>query len=283
MKKYIFALLITFSISCFCGCAHQNNGTPTDAILNKEPTSAVIMEQKELAKFPVSSDAPMSLLPFPDTYEKLLDRIGEDGRIVAGRATGSRTSTPLIWTNFAVEKVYWGDSLPAEITVRENYGVYYDENNEPYILTLGYEYCPLINDQPTLLFIYPDPDDPKSGNFWTSLIPIPLPEDHQDYNETYLTEFLNFFRGDRSVYKYPQLSEKPLIIDGTAGTQKLGGTYWPTYTDSNKALLAKMDDHPLVQLAVNLKIKLWPYGHINFPSDRGFSEYFANLCYPPKT
>ena len=217
---------------------------------------------------------------FPQNFEEFSSRLKESNcSIIAGRAFGTRKMDPAIITEFSVEKVYAGPDVPDRITVEEDLGIYTDSNGQPYLMSLGYEEYPLLNDQPTLLFVCPHPEE--KDLYLTALLTIPLPEDHQNYDEEYLTELLDYFRGDRTAYKYPELTVKDIIIEGRPIPTGYGGVYWPTREISDEALLEEMHDHILLRLATDYKIKIWPFDHAQYPEERNPSDYFLKMSYPP--
>ncbi len=297
MKKYISTLLLLVIALCIFGCKSQpstEHGVIDISTLEKQETEEsggtqpskqesepkpMEYEIEDLLKIPVSNDNTIELREFPKTYEEFSKRLSESNcSIVAGRAFGKRKTNPSVITSFSVEKIYAGSKVPDTINVQENFGVYTDKDNQPYLLSLGYDNFPLMNDQPTLLFIFPHTEEPNL--YVTALIPLPLPEDHQKYDETYLTEFLDFFRGDRSAYKYPEKNVTEIDDNGNTVLYETGGVYWPKQELSNEALLEQMNEHILIQLVTDYKIKLWPFEHAQYPEDREFSPYFYKLSYP---
>ncbi len=243
-------------------------------------------EAEDLEGVPLSetTDTGMRSI-FPATLSAMKEELGETGSIIAGRAFGTRESPApnnFTLTSFSVEKVYWGKDVPSEITVIERYALRYDEDNNPYLFTYGYECDQLENDQPTLLFI--QPSDLSPTTYRIHYVPFPLPADHQSYTDEYLTEFLDYFRGDRSAYQYPEPTTSEAIIGGDHLTVEYGGTYWPEQDISDEELLQQLGDHLIVRLAAELKIKLWPYVHREYGANNlptSNITYYRRLCYPP--
>ncbi len=299
MKKYILRIVLLVMMINLCGCnrlqTEQNAALDTvvdiqsqdqtsqdqEAVLYEGKNQVAEYEMSEFLEMPISNDPPGSLSKFPSDFEQFSDYFEKlNCSVIAGRAFGTRTANPRVLTQFSVEKVYAGPDVPDQITVGESFGVYTNkENNEPYILSLGYDKTPLVNDQPTLLFVFPHSED--KDLYLTALLTIPLPEDHQDYDEEYLTELLDYFRGDRSAYKYPELTIKDVIIEGRPIPTEYGGVYWPTREISDEALLEEMNDHILLRLATDYKIKIWPFDHAQYPEERNLSDYFLKMSYPP--
>ncbi len=296
MKNYISLMLIVVLSLSLYSCKQemaeevakvdsivenvQEETQNSEIVLSEAKNQTIEYEIDDLLKMSISNNTAIDLREFPSTFEEFLKRLEESNcSIVAGRAFGTRSANPSVVTKFSVEKNYAGPTVPTQINVQENFGVYSDQMNEPYLLSLGYDYFPILNDQPTLLFIYPHSQ--KKDLYLTDLIPIPLPEDHQNYDEEYLTELLDYFRGDRSAYKYPELTIKETVIEGRAILAEYGGVYWPTREISDEALLEEMNDHILLRLATDYKIKIWPFDHAQYPEERNLSDYFLKMSYPP--
>ena len=297
MKKYILRILLLIMMFNLCGCnslqsvqnaaldtvvdiqsqdqASQDQADQEQVSQDQETAEKQVLEYEvsELLKMTSSDSATSSRSEFSNYLKKV------NGSVIAGRAFGTRTANPRILTQFSVEKVYAGPDVPDQITVSESFGVYTNkENNEPYIVRFGYDDEPLANDQPMLLFVVPH--STEKDLYATVLLTIPLPEDHQNYDEEYLTELLDYFRGDRTAYKYPELTVTEITVDGSPFYIGKGGHYWPTREISDEALLEEMNDHILLRLATDYKIKIWPAGHREYPLDEGYSSYFMKMCFP---
>lgn len=207
-----------------------------------------------------------SILAPPGTFSKLMNRIDE-GIVVTGYANGERTSnvdTIKTYTNFKVEKVCYGSVTSENITVKENYALVTDEDGSSYIRERETRYTLLEDDQKVLLFLTPSKD--ADGTYVPQYYDLPLPEDYLEYNEEYLTEMLDFYRGDRSAYQYPEFIEEiheELLPNGTIEQtiDSSGGNYWPERDVSNEVLLEELKENVLVRSAVEFEIKIWPFEH----------------------
>ncbi len=307
MKRFFISILIIALLISLCGCKatdplYGEDSAKVDTYIEKtepgdstedspqtapEPEKTTLRyEAEDLKGVPLSKATEnVTLSIFYATFSAVKKGLGETGSIIAGRAFGTRESPApnyFTLTSFTVEKVYWGKDVPSEITVIEPYVLRYDEDNNPRILTYGYECDQLENDLPTLLFI--QPSDLSPTTYSICYIPIPLPADHQSYTDEYLAEFLDYFRGDRSAYQYPEVTTSEVIIDGHPITAEYGGTYWPRQDISDEELLRQLEDHLIVQLAAELKIKLWPYEHREYGANDLPTSRITNyrmLSFPP--
>ncbi len=304
MKKYILRILLLIMMFNLCSCnslqseqnavldtvvdiqsqdqASQDQADQEQVSQDQETAEKQVLEYEvsELLKMTSSDSAMSTRSEFPSDYEEFSNYLKKvNCSVIAGRAFGTRTANPRILTQFSVEKVYAGPDVPDQITVSESFGVYTNkENNEPYIVRFGYDDEPLANDQPTLLFVVPH--STEKDLYATVLLTIPLPEDHQNYDVDYLTELLNYFRGNRTAYKYLELTVTEITVDGSPFYIEKGGHYWPTREISDETLLGEMNDHILLRLITDYKIKIWPVGHREYPLDEGYSSYFMKMCFP---
>ncbi|MBR6794086.1 MAG: hypothetical protein IKM48_07020 [Clostridia bacterium] len=297
MKRYIlFVLLIVLAINLFgCKTADSSTLAEPDTVVESTPLEkeeesqgAVSAESKgfepieyelnELLELKKKNPETADIREFPQDYEEFLKRLEEtEYSIVAGRAYGTRSATPYIMTNFLVEKVYAGIEVPQKITIRESLILKYNADKTPYLQCRGYARAPL-SDDPVLLAIRPRAEE--KGVYQIKLIAIPLTEDYQQYDEEYLTEFLDFFRGKRSAYRYPDQVETEIVVDGYPMIFAQGGNRWPEQNADNEEMLEQLKDNILVQLVKNYKIKLWPSGHINYPEGRSGYAYFSKMSSP---
>lgn len=295
MKRFLIWILMLVVLFSICGC--NNSATPESELLDVESSfkteqskgneekEPMRFEEKVLYGLPTVDNENAELRPFPETLEEMLDRLGENGSIAAGYPAGTRESYSdqiATLTDFAVEKVYWGAELPAQIKVKEKYALRTDSAGKMYIEERGYDSSRLANDQAALLFLMPSTGE--EGVYQLCFVFIPLPDDYQSYDDAYLTEFLDYFRGVRSVYEYPEQVIVPTEMHGSLINVEYGGTYWPEQNITNEALLEQMKDHLLIQLATEFKLKLWPYGHGQYaandlPTDN--VACFRELSYPP--
>ncbi len=320
MKRLFLLIMVLALLLSVCGCkralpddelifdaadtgkteqkeeSSAENAAPDTAVENQAQTNELQNQESvlyegdepqvvgpELSEFLETAraiDVVGSIREFPQTFEEFSARLEKiNGSIIAGRAFGTRRKDPAILTEFSVEKVYAGPDVPDRITVEEGLGIYTDPSGQPYLMSFGYEEFPLINDQPTLLFVFPH--STKKDLYVATLLTLPLPDDHQKYDEEYLTELLDYFRGDRSAYKYSKLTITETIIDGNPVPTGYGGVYWPKQEISDEALLEQMNDHILLRLATDYKIKIWPFDHAQYSAERTPSDYFLKMSYPP--
>ena len=244
-------------------------------------------EDQDLSAFPKFYNTMGSYLPIAETESDLMKRLQDGGVLVAGYATGLReghTKGTYTLTNFIVEKVYYG-SCSSSIKVEESF-VVKSENGCNYVDYFGLDYSMLKNNQPVLLCLA---KTKKEGVYWPVYFEIPLPADYQSYDETYLTAFLDFYRGKRSVYEYSEQRVEKITKSNPDGTVsdvyiEYGGNYWPEREISNEALIEEMSEHILVRLVTEYQIKIWPYGHKEYAAN-GLPENAAGLkilSYPPK-
>lgn len=293
MKRIISILTILSLICLLCGCnqsVDQENwevspDTTIDKNLDNEsvkgakiPIDYISKDQSsgqtitryhcpDFSKLPLYEikDSGSVLAP-PGTFGKLMDRVDE-GIIVTGYATGERTSnvdTIKTYTNFKIEKVCYGSVVSESITVQEQYALVTDEDGSSYVRERETRYTLLENDQKVLLFLTPSKNG--DGTYVPRYYDLPLPEDYLEYNEEYLTEMLDFYRGDRSAYQYPEFIEKiheELLPNGTIKQtiESWGGDYWPERDVSNEVLLEELNENALVRSAVEFEIKIWPFEH----------------------
>ena len=208
----------------------------------------------------------------PETFDEALRRVEcDNGAVVSGYASGirqSNTTTLTTYTDFVVEKVYFGTLGTSNIQVQEPYALFSDENGQSYIRERGPQYTRLANDQKVFLFLILSDDD---VSYFPITYEIPLPADYMNYNEEYLTEFFDFYRGNRSVYQYPEPTpyEKQTVIlpDGTPQITYVGygGNYWPTRELSNDVLAQELkENNMMIRIITEYNIKIWPHGHIEY-------------------
>ena len=226
---------------------------------------------------------------WPQCWSEIKNAMGEDGLIVAGSAYGIREGycdKGYTLTNFNIQKVYYGNELNSVIKIQEQF-IASSRDNRNYIYSVTGSHTLLKDHQLVVLFLA------KSNELKNEYIPVwyefPLPADYQTYNESYLTNFLDFYRGNRSAYEYSEMEIVQKEKKNPDGTVELleeiyGGNYWPEREISNEALIEEMSEHILVRLVTEYQIKIWPYGHKEYAAN-GLPENAAGLkilSYPPK-
>ena len=237
-------------------------------------------EDQNIDKLPQFEDTFGSRLPVPDTFSRLMKWVGENGLIVAGYATGVREGHrkgSYTLTDFIIQKVYYGTPSTNQLKIRESF-VAISEEGRNYIYYSDYKYSLLKNNQLVLLCLA---ETKTAGIYWPVYYEIPLPADYQSYDETYLTAFLDFYRGKRSVYEYSEQRVEKITKSNPDGTVsdvyiEYGGNYWPEREISNEALIEEMSEHILVRLVTEYQIKIWPYGHKEYAAN-GLPENAAGL------
>lgn len=201
-----------------------------------------------------------------DKYPDFMRHIGEDGLIVAARAYGERIGyiwSKYTWTKVRIEKVFYGTTPSNEIRVQEGYTPVM-EYGKRYIVYASN--CSRLRDDRLILLFLRKSTSKK--DYYMAYYHFPLQEGYQDYSEEYLTELLDFYRGDRKKYR--------------VGYQ---ATYWPKKDLSNEEMLEELSDNILVQVAANHKVCLRPVGHIKYQQ----SDYYQSIrmgydkwSYPPR-
>jgi len=212
----------------------------------------------------------------PETFDEALRRVDyNNGVVVSGYASGirqSNTTTLTTYTDFVVEKVYFGTLDTSNIQVQEPYALFSDENGQSYIRYREPMYSCLANDQKVFLFLALSDN---GVSFYPIIYEIPLPADYMDYNEEYLTEFFDFYRGNRNTYKFPEpIPPEKQIQTLPDGTQQItyitkGGNYWPTRELSNDVLAQELKkNNMLIRIVTEYNIRVWPIGHKNDFSEK---------------
>ena len=228
-------------------------------------------EDQDLSKLPHFKDTMSVRLPVSTTYEDLMKWVGEDGLIVAGYATGIREghrNGAYTLTDFKIQKAYFGNSSTDLLKVQESF-VAISEEGRNYIYYSDDELTCLKNDQMVLLCLA---ETETTGIYWPVYYEIPLPADYQSYDEAYLSDFLDFYRGKHLAYQYSSPHAETVYQTNPDGTVQVidkmySVNYWPEREISNEALIEEMSEHILVRLVTEYQIKIWPYGH---------KEYAAN-------
>ncbi len=221
-------------------------------------------------------------------YSDLMQFIGEDGLIVAARAHGDRIGHPnsrYTWTKVKIEKVFYGTAPSNEIRVQEDYSPVM-ENGKNYIIYTS-DYSRLKDDELVLLFL--SNLGPEIEGYRVVYYQIPLQEGYQNYSEEYLTELLDFYRGNSQVYKQKKQENKEpeLTVEGNEYNLIISdmGDSWPKKNLSNKEMLEELSDNILVQVAANHKVCLWPSGHAKFQyikSNDPAKNFYWRWSNPPR-
>ena len=218
---------------------------------------------------------------WPQCWSEIKNAMGEDGLIVAGSAYGIREGycdKGYTLTNFNIQKVYYGNESNSVIKIKERFVARSIEGRN-YLYSINGEHTFLKDQQSVILFLA------KSKTIENGYYPVwyelPLPADYQTYNESYLTDFLDFYRGNRLAYEYSEMEIVQKEKKNPDGTVELleeiyGGNYWPEREISNEALIEEMSEHILVRLVTEYQIKIWPYGHKEYAAN-GLPENAAGL------
>ena len=257
---------------------------PPMVFLSTEETEqgqVIRYQDQDWSDMPEYTDPFVAKAEMPKTWSRIMQLIGEDGLIVAGYASGIRegySDKVYTLTDFNIQKVYYGNELNSVIKIQEQF-IASSRDNRNYIYSVTGSHTLLKDHQLVLLFLA------KSNELKNEYIPVwyefPLPADYQTYNESYLTDFLDFYRGDRSAYEYSEMEIVQKEKKNPDGTVELleeiyGGNYWPEREISNEALIEEMSEHILVRLVTEYQIKIWPYGHKEYAAN-GLPENAAGL------
>ena len=224
------------------------------------------------------------------TCAGILNAVGSDGLIVAGYAYGDREghygNGEYTLTQFKVEHVFYGQTDAIELIISEAYVVVANDEGS-HIYSLNGEYTMLEDHSLVLLFL--GKSQKAANRYYPVFYEIPLPDDYMDYNEEYLTSFCNFYRGERSVYEYPEqvVREKDWIeADGLATkiSHVYGGSYWPERQISNESLLEEMDDNLIIYTVRKYHVKIWPMEHREYAAASlpKYSKGLVDWSYPPE-
>lgn len=216
--------------------------------------------------------------PSSINYSRLMKRLGEDGVIVAGKAQGKRRSyqekpkyqypdsefDAYTFTEFKIEKVFYGNIEEKVIQIRERYGPVI-EKDRVYLQYPVVHMTQLIDGETVLMFL----KKKKNDDWYTSVYTqYPLGPDYADYSEEKLTELLDYYRGKDHVYRY---GKDPLPV---GMTEQNGETVvvatpftsrWPKSEQSNEEIVEWLSENIVVQLAAKHHIIVWPKGHVNEP------------------
>ena len=207
------------------------------------------IERDELTEYAEPSDT---------NYSDLMIGLGEDGIIVAGKAQGERRSyqekskyaypdsefDAYTFTEFKIEKVFYGNIEEKVIQIRERYGPVI-EKDRVYVQYPVIHKTRLVNDETVLMFLKKN----KDTDWYTPVyVQYPLGSDYADYSEEKLTELLDYYRGKEQAYKYRKI---PLR--------------WPKSEQSNEEIVEWLSENIVVQLAAKHHIIVWPHGHVNEP------------------
>jgi len=209
------------------------------------------------------------------TYSGLMERIGEDGLIVAGYATDVRESHqpsnyfPFTVTNFMVTDVFFGTANTSLIKIKEPYALReMDGKLEITYSTKNLDW--LENGEQVLLFL----SKYKDGSYVKQFTPIPLSEDYRDYNEENKTSMFNFFRGVKSEYLNQEPTNEPQKLPSRVTENGSIEYYfdpsayeptfvWPQRNISDEELLEELSENVILRTATEYEIVIWPYGHKN--------------------
>ena len=212
-------------------------------------------------------------------YEQILT--GE-GMIVAGYLEGTREGHYIpdedgwgetIYTlgQLKIDRVLCGDPEMKEITLCENFFLNYQSRDEICYYkhdSESGEANPLPNGKMKLFFL--KPSSLGEGIYYNAINSIPLPADYAQWDEAYLDGFFDYYRGeedasyDQNVLRYKD-PETGLIIEEYVyvlppDPEQLKKT--------NEELTAELQDNLYVRIATELKIKVWPYNHIEYKNNQ---------------
>lgn len=260
------------------GVANSNNVIEIESIEKGDYGSVVYFKDQEFAADQFS-ESTLFVADYPapaENYSELIEELQyRNGIIVAGYAHGTRKGyrneylQPKTETSFQIEQVYFGDVSQEKITVLEKYSPIIDVDN-PYVEYDGPQYSMLKDNEKVLLFLSPTSRD---GVYFPIYYEIPLPKNYQNFDANAKKELLDFYRGNKDMYQNVQSSiqKEEVQLSGGAIENKYVFTesiYWSEQEISDEELLEKMNEHILVRLATEYKIKIWPENHIHFSSNQ---------------
>lgn len=221
---------------------------------------------------------------YPDhTFTKLMSDIRDDGLVVAGYIEGKQEEyrpvemappgTSYVVSEFTVTDVYHGKKVE-KIRIREPYIIMETEQGTQSVgISDGDQN--IVPGRQMLVFLK---KNRGTDTYSRVFHPMYLTEDYRDYSESYLTELLNYYRGDPSAYPADSVSAKApehyIVECDENGNEiktliesadRFGKTVrWTEREISDKALLEEMKEHILVRAAEEFKIALWPTQHIRY-------------------
>ena len=219
------------------------------------------------------------------SYSSFMEKFGDDGWIVIGRAAGPRegriayfqyeyeSGTSVMeegrtFTDFYVEETLFGTPLEGRIRIQENYQYCFSRHKgrDNHLLELKEFDFALSNDYRILLFIK------KSKHFDCYEIfggsgGLPLTDDYKDYDEDYLNHLGAYLNEDPEEYNESLMEDlnNSSYYQLYKRTENLG-------RDPKEALEANKDDL-LVALAQKYRIKIWPLD----------SKVYQQNSFPPIT
>lgn len=208
------------------------------------------------------------------TYSTVMKKVGDDGLIVAGYASGLREThdgkyLPHTLTEFNVTDVYYGEPETSKLKISEGYSLC--EEDGKFIISFFSDHLSwLENGKQVLLFL----GEGSDGYLVPKFDPIPLGEDYRNYNEEYESSLLDFFRGKRSEYLNQTETNEPQELsyrvneNGEVEYYFDASSYeptfsWPQQDASDEELLAELVENVIVRAAMDYKVVIWPYGHKN--------------------
>ncbi|MBQ7089681.1 MAG: hypothetical protein IJN82_01025 [Clostridia bacterium] len=96
----------------------------------------------------------------------------------------------------------------------------------------------------------------NAGVYYCRLSPIVLPTDYQDFDEEYVSELLDYYRGKQ--YENQEKKDPTKTESGEMIYHAVLNPYkeYKNYTDEQ--MMELLEDQLLVQIALRYKIKIWP-------------------------
>lgn len=286
MKKVVVSFLVlTISLVSFCSCSEHFSHYKDELFISSRKVWGEVVTEHEAVDLDLYSEKNDDLALYeapPNTYEDVMAKVGEKGLVVAGRAHGSREGhyetgvDAYTLTSFTVEHVFYGETDTSEIEVVEGYAMIEEEGKTYCYVPSGYT-TKLKNDQLVLLYLAPSIQNVE--NQYYVAYPqetIELQEGYLDYSEDYIDRFCAYYKGDRSVYQYPERTTEKITFTLDSGT-KFEETlvyfdeYWPQRDLSNEALLEELSQHEdlgmMIQTIQAFQVRIWPRYHVENPVD----------------
>ncbi len=176
---------------------------------------------------------------------------------VIGTADNIRASSDeSTYVPISLNEVFAGEIEKKEFLISRAFYMKSDENGDYFTgLTTDITLDALLLPEEQRLYIL---EESKSevDLYWCCITPIVLPEDYRDFDEEYVSELLDYYRGKqykKEENKGPTKTESGALIYHFSWNPY---EKYENYTDEQ--MLELLEDHLLVQLALRYKIKILP-------------------------
>jgi len=175
---------------------------------------------------------------------------------VIGTADNVRASSDeRTYVPINLNEVFAGEIEKKELLISRAFHMESDENGDYFTgLTTDITLDTLLLPEEQRLYILEE-SEREGGIYRCCINPIVLPEDYQDFDEEYVSELLDYYRGKqyKKENKGPTKTE-----DGEVIYHFSWNPYeeYENYTDEQ--MLELLEDHLLVQIALRYKIKIRP-------------------------